>query len=202
MPSDDAPARKSKPTKRKASQSEDDEKYVTAEMELKFDRPGGTVRNVFHPLVAVEKPEKAPPPPPPADQDLTAIPAKVADGESNWVFTGMAEVDGVKFALLQNKSTQKSGLIKEGEYWRKSQLLSVSLDSLLFVGPDGNIQTVQRFDPNAPPKVKTETEGGFRPYNLSGTLAGPIGSDVEIHRVATDAVVPRKTSRPSPTKKK
>ena len=186
MPSDDAPVRKSKPTKRTNKQSEDDSKYVAAEMAMKFERPTSPVRNVFHPLVVVEKPEKTAAPPPPADQDLKAIPAKIADGESNWVFTGMAEVDGTKVALLQNNSTKQSGLLKEGEYWRKSQLISISLDSILFVGHDGNIQTVFRFDPNAPPKVKTPTESGFRPYDLSGPLAGPIGTQVQIRRISAD----------------
>ena len=196
MPSEEAPVRKSKPTKRANQLVEDDSKYVAAEMAMKFDPPAATVRNVFHPLVAVEKPDKAAPPPPPADQDLTAIPAKIADGESNWVFTGMAEVDGSKVALLQNNSTKQSGLLKEGEYWRKSQLISISLDSILFVGPDGNIQTVFRFDPNAPPKVKTPTESGFRPYDLSGPLAGPIGAQVQIRRIPADDHRGQKSSLP------
>ena len=191
-PTDDPAPSKSKPRATKSTRANLDEIPVE-ELSLKFDRPTGPVRNVFHPLVVVEKPIPVLPP----TEETTAIPSKIADGESNWIFTGMAEVDGVKVALLENSSTKQSGLVKEGDYWRKSQLISISLDTVLFSAPDGSIQSITRFNPSAPPKVKPAIESGFRPYDLSGA----IGTNVQIQKVSSPPLIGMAKSSPTSSKK-
>ena len=175
------PKAKTKPTEREG---------LASELKLAFEKPPRSDRNLFHPLIVAEKSG-----PKLEAMEITAIPSKLADGESNWTYTGMAEVDGVKLALLENSASKQSGFVKEGELWKKSRLVAISLDSILVAGPDGAAETIVRFNPNAGPKVKAPAEGGFRPYNLSNGFADPIGENLQVRKIDP-------APRPVPPKKK
>ena len=155
--------------------SEPDWSYPASETSVRFDHPAVKLRNIFMPLFAVDKPEVK------VDEEtLMKVPANLAQGESGWAYTGMVEVDGVRLALLENSSTHQGGYVKEGDTWKKSRIVRITMASIGVVGPDGIETTVFRFNANATPKPKPEPEPGFHPIDLGQALKGPIGPKIEI----------------------
>ncbi len=119
---------------------------------------------------------------PKADDGDNKLPASVAEGDPNWTYTGIAEIDGKKYALLENGSNHQSGFVKEGETWKKSRVVQITPGSIALVGPDGIQETVLRYSPNpksgpeAPqPEASPQGGPGFQPMrpNLGG-LRGPV----------------------------
>lgn len=65
------------------------------------------------------------------------IPADFADGDGNWVYTGSAEVNGVRSALIENKKSGEGAFLKANQKWKSSLVVSVGLDSVVLTGPSG-----------------------------------------------------------------
>jgi len=142
---------------------------------LHFDKPDRPTRNIFKPLIAIEKVVTVTDP-----SELMKVPASLASGESDWTYTGMVEVNGIRMALLENATTHVGGYVKEGETWKKSRIEHITSANLVVVGPDGNEETVYRFNANQTPKPKPPPDGGFHPMDLGPALKGMIGPNVEI----------------------
>ena len=140
---------------------------------LRFRRLAGTSRNVFAPLVAIERPLAALRPNVETDR-LFQVPAKLAGGEAAWAYTGMVEANGVRLALLENKGTQKSGYVREGDLWKTAHVVGITAACVVLADEKGKSETVFRLDPNEPAKPKPEPEGGFRPVG-GAPPSGPIG---------------------------
>lgn len=157
------------------------------EASIQFERPKDGLRNIFKPLLYVDKTG-----PKVEQEDLMKIPANLAQGEASWAYTGMVEVNGIRLALLENSSTHQGGYVKEGEFWKKSRIVRITSASIVLAGPDGNEETVFRYNPNFVPKVKPPADGGFTPVDLGPALKGPIGPNIEITRtdVAAKAAPP------------
>jgi hypothetical protein len=150
---------------------------------VRFDKPKGLLRNVFKPLLAVERSAMT------ADEldEKMKLPASIAGGEADWAYTGMVEIDGVKLALLENGTTHQGGYVREGEVWKKSRIVRITMASLEIEGPDGTAETVFRYNPNKTPKVKPPPEPGFRPLDVNPALRGPIGLEIRPNQAATEA---------------
>ena len=138
---------------------------------LHLPKPPEATRDVFLPKVKVLRVVKLPG----AKEDLVAIPSNLAGGEGGWAYTGMAEVDGVRMALLENSGTKQSGYIREGEDWKKSHVVGITTACIVLSDEKGLAQTIYRFNPNDPPKVKPVPNPGFAPLNPGGLPTGPIG---------------------------
>lgn len=164
--------------------------FAKEELAARFPKPVGQRRNIFKALVEVERPTLN------ADEEeIMKLPATLTDGEADWAYTGMVEVDGRRLALLENPSTHQGGYVREGETWKKARIVSITMPSIVLAGPDGEETTVFRFNPNKTPKPKPPPESGFRPMDLGSALKGPIG--VELRKEPAPAV-PRPTMSASP----
>ena len=164
--------------------------FPVAETAIRFEKPKGAIRNIFAPLIGDEK-EAAK-----TDQDkLMKIPANLAAGEADWAYTGLAEVNGVKMALLENPSNHQGGYVKEGETWKKSRVEHITLESITIAGVDGSEQTVFRYNANLIPKLKPMPDAGFRPMDLSQALNGPIGIQLSPGGVEADPPASRKRGK-------
>lgn len=189
----DEPAKSPKPLPKKpqvgaASNQQSD--YTDADYSAKFEKPPRALRNVFLPLIKSHAPETGP-----ADSAKEAplkIPALLAEGDPNWAFTGIAEVDGQRLALLENSASHQSGFVKEGDPWKGAKIRKITPDSLTMEDADGNPQVVPRYDPNQPEKPKPTPSSGFQPLQLGG-LRGPILPDVSIEPESISNSAPRKS---------
>jgi hypothetical protein len=146
---------------------------------VRFAKPEGMPRDVFLPAVQVQRVVKLPEP----GEDQVQIPASYADGEGGWAYTGMAEVDGVRMALLENGGTKQAGYVREGDDWKKSHIVGITTACIVLSNEKGVAETVYRFNPNTPPKPKPLPEPGFRPLNPGPNPVGPIGANVQIRPI-------------------
>lgn len=169
-----AAAKTSTTKKRSAKVAFDGWDFPPPDPTLHIPKPRATTRDVFLPKVKVQRVVRLPS----AQEDLVAIPAGLADGEGGWAYTGMAEVDGVRMALLENSGTRQSGYIREGEDWKKAHVVGITTACIVLSDEKGVAQTVYRFNPNDPPKIKPPPNPGFAPLNPGGLPSGPIGGAI------------------------
>lgn len=131
-------AKVKKPVKKSAKKS----KFQFSEEDFKaeFDRVPVQVKDVFKPIVYRG-----------STNNTTAanqIPTRFAGGEAGWVYTGNAEVSGVKNALLENRQTGDGVFLKIGEKWKGSVVRSISTDSVMLEF-DGSQKTFRLVDEEA-----------------------------------------------------
>jgi len=153
---------------------------------IHFDKPKGLARDPFLPVV---KNLRAIAPPTLEKDDIVQIPGRLAGGEGGWAYTGMVEVDGARMALLENSGTKKMGYVREGEDWKKAHVVGITTACIVLSDEKGVAETIYRFNPNDPPKVKAPPEGGFQPLNPGGIPGGMppgrIGSGLQIRPFAS-----------------
>jgi hypothetical protein len=137
-----------------------------------FEHPKERLKNVFMPLLRAGSGQDATAASP---EDAEKIRATVAGGDPNWIFTGMAIVNGKRLALLENSTSQQSGFVEEGDHWKTAKIASITSQSVTFVDADGNSDAVMRFNPDIAPVSKPIPDAGFRPLSLGTGLTGPIG---------------------------
>ncbi len=152
-----------------------DIEFDHADFVARFDKPSLQMRNPFVPLVEIRTAG------PSTSGDLDHIPADLAHGEANWIFTGLAEVDGVRLALLENSQTRRGGFVKEGEIWKTCRVQTITSQSVVLLDLHGGRQVVMRLDPNKPAKPKAAPNAGVQPVTVPPALTGPIGPNLEIH---------------------
>ena len=151
--------------------------YTESDYLAKFEKPKDTKRNLFQPLIHSRASIVS------ANADSSAplkIPALLAEGDPNWAFTGIAEVDGQRLALLENSATHQSGFVKEGDPWKGAKIRRITQDSLTMEDQDGVQQVVPRYDPNQPEKPKATPTGGFETLHIGGGLKGAILPEVHL----------------------
>ena len=102
------------------------------------------------------------------------VPTELTMGEQNWVYTGMAEVDSVPTALLENTTTQDGIFLKQGERWKQATVYQITPDVLTLVGPDGMHHFVKVLGSEEPIE---QMPVGVRPLAVTPppNLQGPIG---------------------------
>jgi hypothetical protein len=203
--------RKTIPVTTEASPSD----FLEADYTARFVKPAvqPSARNLFMPLVlppaatpapaptVAAKPEKAPEPP----KDTVRIPAKLAEGDANWAFTGFAIANGVKMAVLENSSTKQSGYVKEGDPWKAAFVRRISVERIVLADKDGAEQVILRYSPELEQKLKAPVDpaktAATKPVDLSSVLRGPIGQNLQIRPIATAPKATAKTTAPSTTAK-
>lgn len=121
------------------------------------------LRDAFKPLIARKSM---------ADMGADApgsVPFGIA-GEASWTYTGMAEVDGVPQALLENSRTQDGVFLKQGEKWKAGTVYQIKPDELVLMDRSGALQTVKVNIQETIPSIMQG--GGFAPVNppLRGTI--------------------------------
>jgi hypothetical protein len=99
------------------------------------------------------------------------IPPEFAGGDANWVCTGTAEVDGVRQALLENKSTNEGVFLKQGEHWKNAVVSQVFEDAVVLVGPGGEAKTIHIQQEVTPDQSEVTGNMPVQP-SLSGVIGG------------------------------
>jgi len=179
-----------------------DSPWQESDYTARFAKPTGKLRNLFDPLVKPEPKAAAvavPTKPVEMPKDVDRVPADLAETEPDWAFTGLATVNGVDMALLENRTTKQGTFVKQGEVWKGTRIMRITAQSLAIVNKDGLEQIVLRFDPNRPatpkspdgkptPPGQMPADALVRPVNPGPALVGPIGSNnMQIRPIAPGA---------------
>ena len=106
-----------------------------------------------------------------------SVPAELAGGDPNWVYTGTAEVDGKPTALVDNRVTGESEFINQGQKWKRATVAQILPQGLILAGPSGKKVklTLGSGDSTILPG-SPRYANGFQPVNPGG-LRGPIGGN-------------------------
>ncbi len=165
-------------TKTKAAITKKTSLFTQEDYDASFDSVNETAKNAFQPLV---KRERA----------LTGTsPAALALGDPNWIYTGMAEVDGVSMALMENTVTQEGAFVKLGERWQGATVRRITPESITFDSPRGSqtilLESHRQFLIEHAEDEPVSTGGmEFRPLPVDpGNLRGLIGGAPRAERTA------------------
>ena len=154
--------------KPKAASSKDKSKgviFTDQDYKARYASLEGGPRNVFKPLVERSTG--------PSSELLSpnSIPSDFTGGDPNWIFTGMATVDGVAMGLVENSSSGDGEFLKIGQRWKRARVLRISPEALVMESERGVVRTMtlKANDEILPPVIDV---GSVDPVN---PLQGPIG---------------------------
>ncbi len=111
------------------------------------------------------------------------IPSYLTMGEPGWIFTGVAESDGVATAMVENSVTGEGAFLKNGETWKGAKVGGISFDQLTLIGLDGSSSAIrlESTPPETVPLIASSGNQGFQPYAVNpGSLRGPIGGSQNV----------------------
>ncbi|MEJ5171486.1 MAG: hypothetical protein WHU10_10900, partial [Fimbriimonadales bacterium] len=127
---------------------------------------------------------------------IGGIPASLTGGDPNWMYRGMAEIDSVPMALVENAKTGEGVFLRHGELWNGSRVVAITPESLTLAGPDGLQRTVDVAGDEAAPAIPAATGASeVRPVTLDPTLRGPIGPGLGIQPDGTAPSQPGRRGR-------
>lgn len=156
---EEEPARKSttKP-KTVASKPGDRSAFTVEDYKATFEPVSGPVKNSFQPLVlrygGLDAGLLTP----------NVVPLEFAGGEPNWALTGIAYVDGVPTALIENSSTGEGFFVKHGDQFKASTVVRITPNSVVLSGPGGIAKTLT---------IVTEAFGAYAAQSPAPLDVGP-----------------------------
>ncbi|HRF59464.1 MAG TPA: hypothetical protein PLH94_06055 [Fimbriimonadaceae bacterium] len=183
----DPPKSTSKPKPRASASTPKGMVYTEADYRAKFGRIDSAPKNAFQPVIARKGG--------PNSLDalrLDSIPTAFTGGDPNWRYTGNAEQDGDRVALLENSSTGEGVFLRVGETWKQAVLTSIEDDAVVMVGPNGSVRRIRlgSLDQEAPtqslPGIIPST-AGLQPMRVSPNLTGRIGQDTGLSASAQES---------------
>lgn len=169
----DAPSKGGfKGTSAKSSSKSKDIDLTKEDYSAKFAEPHVQVRNVFMPLVMRAGGKGGPG----GIGGPVNIPSELTLGEQNWAYTGMAEVNSIPQALVENTVTGDGVFLKQGERWKDATVFQITPDVLTLIAADGVRYEVKVLGSQDP--VLGTPAPGFQPLAVAPAagLQGPIGA--------------------------
>lgn len=121
-----------KTTRKKTSTKKTVVQFTDADFEANFKPLNSELKNAFVPLVARKTGGFGN-----GDGAANVIPADFTGGDSGWVYTGNAEIDGSSMALLENRTTGEGVFLKAGERWKSAAVSKILTDAVVMTGPSG-----------------------------------------------------------------
>jgi hypothetical protein len=161
---------------------DEDESAVSDYSGPAFPKPYGKLRDVFLPVNIGVDGDKT------KSNKLEKIPAGLA-GDGNWIFTGIAQVNGLTEALLENSTKHEYGFVHEGQAWKRCHVGQITSDKVSLLGAEGVETVVFRFNPLDQNKGQTASEEAAKPNPDQADVApvqphpnlrGPIGMPMQV----------------------
>jgi len=147
----------------KAANKTDKDGFLPADYSAKFAPVELQPVNAFKPLVSRQTGRSTVP------TMGNGIPPAFAGGETGWIFTGVATVDGVANGLVENETSGEGVFLKPGERWKTSRVLTITKDEIVMQGPEGDSRTIRMES-----EFGSESDGSLAPLPLP--ISGPIGA--------------------------
>jgi hypothetical protein len=152
---------KAKQRPRTTSQADKDG-FLPIDYTAKFAPVVTPAVNAFKPLIARQGSRGAVP------TFSNSIPQAFAGGESGWIFTGVATVNGVPNGLIENESTGEGVFLRPGQKWKATKVITITQIEMVMQGPEGDSRSIQM------PREEWMEGGEVAPLPLP--LDGPIGN--------------------------
>jgi len=149
----------------KTAVATDDTSVVAEDYKVHFDPYVQPVKNTFLPVV--HRNDKTGSGGGAAANN--SIPSEFTDGESDWIYTGNAQIDGKSEALVENASTGAGEFLHVGETWKTMVVKAITDDGLSASGPDGEVQTISMLTTPKAEEVKPVS-----PTTPVSPMSGPI----------------------------
>src|SRR5205814_1984309 len=130
QPADKSALHSSKP-KSRAARSKNELVFTAEDEKASFKPIVSPVKDAFMPLVARKGGIGS------GQALANMLPSEMTGGETNWVYTGSAEMDGVPSALIENRTTGDAVFLKKGERWKSAYVVQILPDSVVMRGPGG-----------------------------------------------------------------
>lgn len=176
---DDAPVTKARAVNHTSQKriSQNVAVFPPEDFQVRFSRAKLPVRNLF----------AAPVPPPKIASlnikgDIFKVPPVIAGGDGNWIFTGIAVLDGKKMALLENSGSHQAQYVTEGSPWKDATVRRISAEGVAFVPKAGGEELVvlrysaaAQVPPSGPGGPVLPPSQAFQPATPPG-ISGPIGN--------------------------
>ncbi len=171
-----------------------DDLFIPADYKAKFSDMTEPVKNAFKPLVSKS-----------SSTGLTGsiganvVPGYLVGGES-WAYTGNAELDGVKSALLENTKTGEGVFLKVGENWKLLRVVSIKTEGLVVSGGENGEITIPVADDTGKSPAPLNTNpavraGGQALAPVNPALAGTIGDGMALEPTLDDTANTRGNGR-------
>lgn len=134
--------------------------YLPEDYSAKFEPVSMALNNAFKPDVIKQKGVD-----PLSTIGSNGIPPGFVGGETTWIYTGNAEVDGIANALIENTATGEGVFLRPNEKWRNLVLTEVSGERITVEGPGGLMRT-----------LTMPSTGGPEGMDMSVTPLPPVGA--------------------------
>ena len=162
---DSAPIRKTKKVVASQTKKATDE-FLPIDYKAKFSAYTEPAKDAFKPLIIRSSD---------AGKGVGAvpnggIPITYTGGEPNWNYTGVAVINGIPNALLDNSGTGEGVFLKAGDHWKTSSVLTVTQDSVVLQDREGVAKQIRLAE-----IVNKEDENGNENGPLKPPLSGAIG---------------------------
>ncbi len=164
-PDNGATSKAAKPKSAASKGKDNGVMFTDQDYKARYAALDASMPNVFKPIVARSTG--------PSSELLSpnSIPADFAGGDPNWIYTGMATVDGLAMGLVENGASGDGEFLTISQHWKKARVLKITAEALVMESDRGVIRTMtlKNYDDVLPP---IPTEGIVEPVN---PLQGPIG---------------------------
>ena len=166
---DDGPPKKGKKLKTSRAGAASNGNYVKADFDSHFDDVKGSVRNVFNPIIKVVSNANR------TGTDKFELSQSLA-GEPSWIYSGLAIAGDEKMAVMENRATHESAMVREGGMFKTSRVLRITPDGIAFLNSKGLEETVLRFIGEDALKKAQVGDIGLQPLNVQPALSGIISN--------------------------
>ncbi len=120
-----APPRKRALTPKTSTAKKSKDNFIEEDYKAKFEVISAPIKNSFVPEVAKASLKNA------FTADVpNGIPAAFAGGETTWLYTGHAEIDGRRVALLENTATGATEFLRLNQKWRSLTVTDIGEESI------------------------------------------------------------------------
>lgn len=142
--------------------------YTDADYKATYASYDGPLKNAFKPLIARRN----------TGGDFgtgkeNGVPAYMAGGSGDWIYTGTAVVDGVPTALIENTATGDGVYLNVGEHWKELAVEHIESDSIVIRSSDGETVSLRLAAPVGEDEIRPLTPGSPLQGEIGGQMSGP-----------------------------
>lgn len=172
---DDTPTTTKKPTTSKSKNSMGGTDFIPADYTIQFTDLKAAPKDSFLPLVSKASAG--------GSSDPGGLPTYLTNGESDWEYTGVVQVNGSDQALLENSKSLDSVYLSVGQHWKRGKVRRISDSNVQLEGDNGKLFTVKMSEgetKNDNVTVAPAADGSAPAAVQPPAMAGTIGQQLDV----------------------